>query len=77
MKIVHRNILLPLFSDPSDHTGEPDNSRSLVDPKETMGTEVAIVVSATASHVHNLSAYKGAQVANMLQRGLKFLTALF
>ena len=77
MKIVHRNILLPLFSDPSDPTGELDNNRSLVDPKETMSTQVAIAVSAIASHLHNLSAYEGAQVTDMFQRGLKFVTALF
>ena len=42
-----------------------------------MSTQVAIAVSAIVSHVHNLSAYKGAQVTNMFQRGLKFVTALF
>ena len=77
VKMVHRNLLLPLLSDPLDCAGEPDNSRSLVSPKETMGTQVAIVVSAIASHVQNLSAYEGAQVTNMIQRGLKFVTALF
>ena len=77
VKIVHKNLLLPLFSNPLDQTGELDNSRSLVDPKETMGTQVAVVVSAIASPVHNLSAYEGAQVTNMFQRGLKFVTALF
>ena len=77
VKIVHRNLLLPLFSNPLDQTGEPDNSRSLVDPKETRGTWVAIAVSPIASYVHNLSAYEGAQVRNMFQRGLKFVTALF
>ena len=77
VKVVHRNQLLPLFSDPLDLTGELDNSRSLVDPKETMGTQVAVGVNAIASHVHNLSAYEGAQITNMFQRGLKFVTALF
>ena len=77
MKIVQRNLLLPLFSDPSDQTSELDDSRSLVDPKETMGTQVAIVVSAVASHVHNLSAYEGAQVTNMFQRGLKLFQLCF
>ena len=77
MKIVHRNLLLPLFSDPLDQTGELDNSMSLVDLKETMGTQVAIAASAIASHVHNPSAYEGAQVTNMFQRGLKLVTALF
>ena len=77
MKIVHRNLLLPLFSNPLNQTGELDNNRSLVNPKETMGTQVVIVANAIASHVHNLSAYEGAQVTNMFQRGLKFVTALF
>ena len=57
VKIVHRNLLLPLFSSPLDPISELDNNRSLVDPKETRGTQVAIMVSAIASHVHNLSAY--------------------
>ena len=69
--------MLPLFSDPSDRTSELGNNRSLVDPKETMGTQMAIVVSAIASHVHNLSIYEGSQVTNMFQRGLEFVTALF
>ena len=75
-KVVHRNLLLPLFSDPSDQTGELDN-KSPADPKETMSTQVAIVVSAIASHVHNLSACEGAQVTNMFQRGWDYVTALF
>ena len=33
VKIVHSNLLLPLFSDPSDQTDELDNSRYLVDAK--------------------------------------------
>ena len=77
VKMVHRNLLLPLLSNPLDCTGEPDNSRSLVSPKETMGTQVAIAASAIARHVQNLSAYEGAQVTNMIQRGLKFVRALF
>ena len=77
MKIVHRNLLLPLFSDLLDLTAKLDNSRPLVGPKETLGTQVAVAKSATASHVHNLSAYEGAQITNMFQRGLKFVTALF
>ena len=67
-KVVHRNLLLPLFSDPLDQTTEQD-SRSLIDPKETIDTQVAIVASVIASHVHNLSACEGAQVTNMFQRG--------
>ena len=57
MKIVHRNLLLQLFSDPSHQTGEPDNNRSPVDPKEAIATQVAIVMSAIVCHMHNLSAY--------------------
>ena len=74
--MVHRNLFLPLLCNPLDCAGEPDNGRSLVDPKETMGTQVAVAASAIASHVHNLSAYEGAQVTNMFQRGLQFVTAL-
>ena len=77
VKIVHRNLLLPLLSDPLDCAGELDNSRSLADLKETMGAEVAIAVSAIASHVHNLSAYEGVWVTNLIQKGLKFVTTLF
>ena len=77
VKMVHRNLLLPLLSDPLDCAGEPDNSRSLANPKENMGTCVAIVVSAIASHVHNLGVYEGVQVTNLIQMGLKFDTTLF
>ena len=71
VKIVHRNLLLPLFSDPFDQTGELVNNNSPVDPKETMSTQVAVVVSAFVSHVHNLSTYERAQVTNMFQRGTR------
>ena len=67
---------MPL-SDPLDSAGEQDNSRSLADPKETMGTQVAIVASAIASYVQNLGAYEGVQVTNLIQKGLKFVTTLF
>ena len=77
VKMVHRNLLLQLLSNPLDHAGEPDNSRSLANPKETMGTQVVIVASTIASHVHNLSAYEGVQVTKMIQKGLKFVTTLF
>ena len=77
VKIVHRNLLLPLLSNPLDHAGELDNSRSLADPKETMGTWVATAVSAIASHVHYPGAYEGVQVTNLIQKGLKFVTTLF
>ena len=76
MKVVHRNLLLSLFSDPLDQTSEQD-SESLVDPKETIGTQVVISVTAIASHVHNLSTCEGAQVTNLFQRGLEYVTALF
>ena len=77
MKTVHRNLLLPLLSNPLDHTGELDNSRSLVDLKETMGAWVATAVSAIASHVHYPGAYEGVQVTNLIQKGLNFVTTLF
>ena len=77
VKMVHRNLLLPLLSDPLDCAGEPDNSRSLANPKETMGSQVAIVASAIASHVPNLGVYEGVQVTIMIQMGLKFVTTLF
>ena len=65
MTIVHRNLLLLLLSDHLDNAGEMDNSRSLVGPKETMGTWEATAVSAIASHVHYLGAYEGVQVTNL------------
>ena len=74
MKVVHRNLLLPLSSDPLDQTSEQD-IKSLVD--QTVGTQEIIVVSAVISHVHNLSTYGRAQVTNILQKGLEFVTALF
>ena len=66
VKIVHRNLLLPLLSNPLDCTGELDNSRSPVGPKETMGAQVATAVSAIASHVHYLDVYEGVQVTNII-----------
>ena len=77
VKMVHRSLLLPLLSKPQDHAGKLDNSRSLANPKETMGTQVAIVANAIPSHVQNLSAYEGVQVTNMIQKGQKFVTTLF
>ena len=75
VKMVHRNLLLSLLSDPLDH--ELDNSRSLANVKGTMGAQVAIVVSAIASHVHNLGAYEGVWVTNLIQKRLKFLQLCF
>ena len=77
MKIVYRNLLLPLLSDPLDCAGKLDNSRSLVNPKETMGTWVATAVSAIASHVHYLGVYEGVQVTNLIWKGLNFVTTMF
>ena len=76
VKIVHRNLLPPLFSDPLDQTSEQD-SESLVDPKEIIGTQVVIVAGVIASHVHNLSTCEEAQVTIMFQRELEYVTALF
>ena len=66
MKIVHRNLLLQLLTDPLDCAGALDNNRSLGDPKETMGTWVATAVSAIASHVHYPDAYEGVQTTNII-----------
>ena len=78
VKIVHRNLLLPLLSNPLDHAGELDNSRSLVNPKRNHGyTWVATAASAIASHVHYPGAYEGGQVTNLIQKGLNFVTTLF
>ena len=74
MKVVHRNLLLPLFSDPSDQTNESDN-KSMVD--QTVSTQVVIAAGAVTSHVHNLCTYGRMQVTDMFQRGLEFVTALF
>ena len=52
VKIVHRNLLVLLLSNPLDCAGEPNNSRSLANLKETMGAWVATAVSAIASHMH-------------------------
>ena len=55
-KVVHRNLLLPLFSDPLDQISEQD-SQSLVN--QTVGTQEIIAASAVISHMHNLSTYGG------------------
>ena len=74
MKVVHRNLLLPVFSDHSDHTSEL-NTKSVVD--QTVSMHGVIAVGAIASHVQNMGAYSRSWVANMFQRGLEFVTALF
>ena len=62
MKVVHRNILLPLFSDPSVQTSELD-TKSVVD--QTVSPQEVIAVGVIASHVQNLGTYCRAQVTNM------------
>ena len=52
-KVVHRNLLLPLFSESSDHTSESD-TKSMVD--QTVSTHEVIAMVAIASHVHNMGA---------------------
>ena len=42
-KVVHRNLLLPLFSDPSDHTSKSD-TKSMVD--QTVSVQEVIAVGA-------------------------------
>ena len=74
MKLVHRNILLLLFSDPSDQTNESD-TKSMVD--QTVSAQEAIVKGEIASHMHNLGTYSRPWVTNVFQRGLEFVTALF
>ena len=74
MKVVYRNLLLPLFSDPSDYTSELDTT-SVVD--QTVSTHEVIAAGAVASHVQIMGAYSRAWVANMFQQGLEFVTALF
>ena len=64
MKVVHRNLLPPLFSDPSDHTSELD-IKSMVD--QIVSTHEVIAVGVFASHVQNMGAYSKAWVTNMFQ----------
>ena len=73
-KVVHRNLLLPLLSDPSYQTSESDN-KSVVD--QTVGEQAVIVVGAVTSHVYNLSTYGRACITDMFQNGFEFVTALF
>ena len=71
MKVVHSNLLLPLFSDPSDQTSKLD-SKSMVN--QTVSTQAVIVAGAITSHVHNLSAYGRVWVTDIFQKGLEFVT---
>ena len=74
MKVVHRNLLLPLFSDPSDQTSKLD-TRSVVD--QTVSAQEVIVNGAIVRHVHNLGTYSRPWVTNMFQRGLELFKAVF
>ena len=74
MKVVHRNLLLPLFSNPSDHTSELD-IKSVVD--QAVSTHEVSTAGVIASPVQSMGAYCSERVTNMFQRGLEFVTALF
>ena len=69
-KVVHRILLLQLFSDPSDHTSE-SHTESVVD--QTVSTHEIIAAGAVTSYVQNMSAYSRDWVTNMFQQGLQFL----
>ena len=56
-KVVHENLLLPLFSDPSDHTNISD-TESMVD--QTVNMHEVIAAGAVTSHVQDMSAYSKA-----------------
>ena len=79
-KVVHKNLLLLLFSNPSDHTIISD-TESVVD--QTVNMHGIFAVSAVTSYVQDMSACSKAQVADMFQQGLlpqlvqQFVTTLF
>ena len=73
-KVVHWNLLPPLFSYPSDHTNASD-IESMVD--QTVNSHSVIVVSTVISNVQNMSAYSRSQVTSLFQQGLQFSRALF
>ena len=66
-KLVHQNLLLPLFSDPSDYTNTSD-TKSMVD--QTIDMHGVIAVDAVTSYVEDMRAYSKTLVADMLQQGL-------
>ena len=74
IKVMHQSLLLPLSSNPSDHTNAL-HMESMVD--QTVNAHGVTAVSAVTSHVKNMSAYSRAQVASLFQQGLQFVTALF
>ena len=68
IKVVDQNLLLPLFSAPSDHTNVSD-VEFVVD--QTVNPHGIIAVNAVISHVQNVSAYSRAQVKSLFQQGLQ------
>ena len=73
-KVVHRKLLLPLMSNPSDHTSEWD-TESMVD--QTLSTHEVIAAGVVTSHVQNMDVYSRVWVTNMFQQQLQFVTILF
>ena len=61
-KVVHRNLFLPLFSDPSDHTSELD-TKSMVN--QTVSMHEVVAEGAVASHVQIMGAYSRAWITDM------------
>ena len=70
MKVVHRNLLVPLFSDHLDQTSK-SNTTSVFD--QTVRMDEVIAVGVIASHVQIMGAYSRAWVANMFHRGMELL----
>ena len=64
MRVVHRNLLLPLFSDPSDQTSKSDTKPMV---HQTVSVHVVIAAGAVTSHVHYLGTYGRVQVTNMVK----------
>ena len=65
-KMVHQNLLPPLFFKPPDHTNTSD-MESVVD--QTVNTHGVVAVSAVTSHMQKMSAYSRPQVASLFQQG--------
>ena len=66
MKVVHQNLLLPLFSNPPDHTNESD-TESMVD--QTVNIHRIAAASAVTSHVQKMSPYSRGSIASLFQQG--------
>ena len=64
MKVVHRNLLLPLSS---DHTSKLD-TESMVD--QAVNMHGIIAAGAFTSHVQNMSAFSKAWVVDMFPQGV-------